>query len=71
LVEIWHRDIVECIRELIANPAFKDVTEYKPCWVFREFQDGKGLNREYSEMWTGDWWWEIQVDYNMRPKRKL
>ena len=48
-------DPVECIRDLIGNPAFKDIMVYEPVRVKREGQ------RYYSEMNTGDWWWNIQV----------
>ena len=57
-VELWHRDPVECIRELLGNPAFKNELQYKPVKIYR---NADYTNREYSEMWTGDWWWEIQV----------
>ncbi|KAF8986147.1 hypothetical protein BDQ17DRAFT_1393693 [Cyathus striatus] len=50
---------VECIKEHIGNLAFKDNLVYEPCKVFRD-KDCK--NREYGEMWTGDWWWDMQKD---------
>lgn len=60
-VELWHRDPTECIRELFGNPSFKGKQGYQPVRVFR---NDDGTNREYSEMWTANWWWEIQVtDY--------
>jgi len=40
------------------NPAFKDQQYYEPIRVYR---DADYSNREYSEMWTGDWWWNKQV----------
>ena len=30
------------------------------------YTDKEGLNRRYDEMWTGDWWWEMQVSYAVR-----
>ncbi|KAJ8486761.1 hypothetical protein ONZ45_g14559 [Pleurotus djamor] len=56
-VEVWRRDPVECIRELIANPAFKDYMAYLPEQVFA---DKEGTQRIYDEMWTGEWWWKMQ-----------
>ena len=54
-MDLWRRDPVECIRDLMGNPAFKDVIVYEPVRVKQEGQ------RYYSEMNTGDWWWNIQV----------
>ncbi|KAJ7634868.1 hypothetical protein FB45DRAFT_830357 [Roridomyces roridus] len=62
---MWHRDPVEVVRELLGNPSFQD-QGYAPIRIFKEFEEGRGdgkdcfSNREYSEMWTADWWWEIQ-----------
>ena len=57
-VELWHRNPVECIKELMGNPAFKGKQFYAPKKVYR---NEDGTNREYSEMWMGDWWWFKQV----------
>jgi|ERR1700761_1746892 len=54
-MELWMRDPLECIKDLIGNPLFKKVMKYKP---ERHWRRGK---RVYSEMWTGDWWWKMQV----------
>ncbi|KAI0665542.1 hypothetical protein C8Q78DRAFT_1072936 [Trametes maxima] len=35
-LELWRRDPVECIRELIGNPAFKDHMSYAPVKVTRD-----------------------------------
>nr|VWO99055.1 Uncharacterized protein [Ganoderma boninense] len=53
-LDLWRRDAVDCIRDLIGNPAFKDVIVYEPTRVKRDGQ------RYYSEMGTGDWWWNVQ-----------
>lgn len=57
-VELWCRNPVECIQELIGNPAFKDYLAYLP---ERVYTDEEGTNRQYDEMWTADWWWDMQV----------
>ncbi|KAL1660996.1 hypothetical protein GGF50DRAFT_129833 [Schizophyllum commune] len=58
-LELWYRDPVECIRELMGNPLFRDALCYEPG---REFeQRPHGLEEEsVNEMWTGAWWWKIQ-----------
>jgi hypothetical protein len=61
VVELWCRDPVECVRELVGNPAFRAKQHYAPYRIFKRFEDGKYSNREVNEMWTADWWWEIQV----------
>jgi hypothetical protein len=57
-VEVWLRDVVECIRELIGNPLFKNNMVYTPS---RAFKDKAGLHRLIDDMWTADWWWDTQV----------
>jgi hypothetical protein len=49
---------VECVRELIGNPAFADSMEYAP---ERIYTDKAKTNRVINETWTADWWWETQV----------
>lgn len=57
-VELWQRDPIECLRELMGNPAWKDDMAYEPEMVFT---DEEGNNRIYDEACTGDWWWKKQV----------
>ncbi|EPQ55314.1 hypothetical protein GLOTRDRAFT_129596 [Gloeophyllum trabeum ATCC 11539] len=56
-VELWYQDPVECIHELMGNPAFSGKQAYAP---ERVYADAAGRNRMYDEMWTGDWWWDVQ-----------
>ncbi|KAI5990101.1 hypothetical protein EDD15DRAFT_2170625 [Pisolithus albus] len=56
-VELWVRDPVACVRELMGNPAFDGEIAYAPEKVFTDLH---GTTRRYDEMWTGDWWWETQ-----------
>ncbi|KAJ7438105.1 hypothetical protein B0H11DRAFT_1884753 [Mycena galericulata] len=61
VVEMWYRDPLECIKELLSNPAFTN-QGYELCRIFKDQNDdGEGVNREFNEMWTADWWWTIQV----------
>ncbi|KIK32748.1 hypothetical protein CY34DRAFT_27161 [Suillus luteus UH-Slu-Lm8-n1] len=57
-LELWLRNPVDCIRELMANAEFNGVVSYTP---ERVFADVEGKVRQYDEMWTGDWLWEMQV----------
>ncbi|KAH9916939.1 hypothetical protein B0H21DRAFT_816102 [Amylocystis lapponica] len=56
-LELWFRNPLECIRELLSNPAFKDVLKYAP---ERHFADKNKDAQVTSEMWTGEWWWDLQ-----------
>ena len=61
-MELYRRDPIECIRELIGNPAFNSSMAYAPTQVFR---DKEGKVQVYDEMSTADWWWDIQVSLPM------
>ncbi|KAJ7051459.1 hypothetical protein C8F01DRAFT_999273 [Mycena amicta] len=61
-VELWHRDILECVAELLGDARLANQA-YEPQRIFESMDDGgRGVNREYSEMHTGDWWWETQLN---------
>ena len=57
-LELWFRDPVECVMELLSNPAFIDYTCFAP---ERVYSDSEGNKRIFDEMWTAEWWWETQV----------
>ena len=57
-VELWRRDPVEGIHELIGNPAFQLHMRYAPEKVFI---GAKREDRKFGEMWTLEWWWGLQV----------
>jgi hypothetical protein len=57
-VELWKRDPVKCIRDLIANPAFAEHMRFEP---ERLYEDEEGTKPIFSEMWTGEWWERLQV----------
>jgi hypothetical protein len=57
-VEFWRRDPIQCIRDLIGNPVFRNVMKYAP---ERVYCDKDGRIRMYGEAWSADWWWQIQV----------
>ncbi|KAG0695674.1 Zn-finger domain-containing protein [Suillus ampliporus] len=56
-LELWRRDPVDCIRELMGNPTFREMMAYAP---EHAFEDAEGQSRIYNEMWSGDWWWNMQ-----------
>ncbi|TBU36435.1 hypothetical protein BD309DRAFT_878371, partial [Dichomitus squalens] len=58
VVELWKRDVVECVRELIGNPLFQESMRYAP---EREYVDEEGNTRIYSNMWGANWWWDTQT----------
>ncbi|KAG1902162.1 uncharacterized protein F5891DRAFT_1127781 [Suillus fuscotomentosus] len=56
-VELWSRDPVECVKELIGNLAFKEHMAYSPA---KAYADRVGQHRVIDEMWTADWWGKKQ-----------
>ncbi|KAG1886255.1 hypothetical protein F4604DRAFT_1969781 [Suillus subluteus] len=56
-VELWSRDPVECVQELIGNPFFKADMAYSPA---KAYADRAGQHRVIDEMWMADWWGETQ-----------
>lgn len=50
------RNPVECAAELLSNPTFEGKMKFAAEWMV----DGEG-NRVVNEMWTADWWAEIEV----------
>ncbi len=67
-LELWFRDPVECVRELIGNPAFREVMAYAPEKIF---EDSDGKCEVWNEMWTADWWWNTQVRFNTAKFRDV
>ncbi|KAI6098382.1 hypothetical protein EDD16DRAFT_1767608 [Pisolithus croceorrhizus] len=41
----------------MGNPAFWDIMSYVPEWAYA---DANSETHIYDEMWTGNWWWDIQ-----------
>ncbi|KAJ7448237.1 hypothetical protein B0H11DRAFT_2247810 [Mycena galericulata] len=50
-------DPVECVRELMGNPTFRDAMQFAPQ---RAYEDEAGTTQIINEMWTAEWWWEMQ-----------
>jgi Plavaka transposase len=58
---LHYRDIVPCIRGLIGNPEFADHLVFAPK---HHYIDAERKIRVIDEMYTGDWWWFVQVCFN-------
>ena len=56
--ELWKRNPVDCIQELISNPLFSDNIRYAPEPLF---EDKEGTKPIINEMWTAEWWETVQV----------
>ncbi|KAJ7844284.1 hypothetical protein B0H13DRAFT_2411826 [Mycena leptocephala] len=58
-LELWMRNPVECIKELMSNPAFREHMAYAPERVYGT-KEGREDSRIFDEMWTAEWWWGLQ-----------
>ncbi|KAG9084587.1 hypothetical protein FRC06_003988 [Ceratobasidium sp. 370] len=58
VVVVYVRDIIGVLRELLGNPRFKRYMRYVP---ERHWQSKARRKRVFGEMWTGDWWWTMQM----------
>lgn len=54
----YYRDAIECVKYLFKKRYHKPYTVYAPVKIYnnRHRED-----RQYSEMHTGDWWWDLQT----------
>lgn len=54
--QVWFRDPVQLMRNLVANPDFKNEFDYTP---YQEY-DQQGKHR-YQDLMSGDWAWRQAV----------
>ena len=66
-LHLWKCDPIECIHKLIGNHTFQNNICFAP---ERAYKDIEGKYRIFDEMWTGDWWWNLQVSYQISIKFK-
>ena len=59
-VELYSRDIIECIRALWGDPEFSEDLILEP---ERLYADEDMTIRIFHDMNTGNWWWNTQVCY--------
>ncbi|KAI0694129.1 hypothetical protein BC835DRAFT_1415509 [Cytidiella melzeri] len=57
-LEMWFRDPMKCIRELLGNPLFRDKMIFAP---EKLSEDVDGKEDVQNEMNMGDWWWQTQL----------
>jgi len=53
--QVYCRNVLEVVKYLFGNPMFAEEMHYRAEKVF----DANG-KRLYNEIWTSDWWWEVQ-----------
>ncbi|KAG8854142.1 hypothetical protein FRB91_003976 [Serendipita sp. 411] len=58
-VTLLYWDPLQTIRELISRPSLAEYIEFSPK---RIWSDATKTSRIYSEMTTGNWWWNIQAN---------
>ena len=61
IAEVWHRNPVEVVQDLLDNASFEDCLKWTPQ---RKYRDSEGASRVFKEMNSGDWWWRLQVRKN-------
>jgi len=57
-LKFHYRDILASIRALYGNPDFQHDLIFVP---EQHFTNNERTCRIYNEMYTGDWWWSVQV----------
>ena len=57
-LDFYCRDILECIRSLFGDPRFTQGLAFAP---ERHYTSPERTCRVYNKMYTGDWWWTVQV----------
>jgi hypothetical protein len=58
VVEMYRRDVLECIQALYGDPEFAPHMVFKP---ERHYVDQDKIIQIFGDMHTGDWWWNTQV----------
>ena len=56
--QIYYRNPVNVIQALWSNPIYSNQMTFAPQ---KMWSSSERISRLYNEMWTGDWWWKIQV----------
>jgi hypothetical protein len=55
---MYSRDILECIKALYSDADFAKHLLLKP---ERHYKLNDRNQRIYDDMYTGEWWWQVQV----------
>ena len=56
--ELFYRNPLDCLKALWADPAFDGHMSFAP---EKRYSDRAKTQRLYTDMKTGDFWWEMQV----------
>jgi hypothetical protein len=67
-LEFFSRDILDCIRSLYGDPSWAADMAFAP---ERHYTSHARTSRIYSELYTGDWWWKVQVCYYSFPDESM
>src|SRR6266851_6753154 len=57
-LEFYSRNVLECIQSLYGNLQFAQDLKFAP---EQHYMCQDSCSCIYNEMYTGDWWWRIQV----------
>ncbi|KAG9090045.1 hypothetical protein FRC06_001241, partial [Ceratobasidium sp. 370] len=60
------RDIVDIVRDMMANPAFRDLLRYAPVTYWTTEEKTK---RVIGDMWSADWWPRMQEELRKQGVR--
>ena len=52
----WYRDSLEILRDMVGDKRLSPHIHWAPQKITNSKKD-----RVYSELWSGDWWWNMQV----------
>ena len=56
--QIYYQNPIDVIKSLWSNPTYADQMVFSPQKLWTSSDK---TSRLYNEMWTGNWWWKIQV----------
>ena len=60
VLDLWVRDPVAVIADLIGNPEFKSDMTYEPSWTYEE-ENGRIVEEFVDDIPSAKWMWELQV----------
>jgi len=64
-LEFYYHDVMECIQSLYGDPEFAQDLVFSP---EQHYTSAERTHCIYNEMYTGDWWWTVQV-HNHYPTK--
>jgi hypothetical protein len=61
VIEVYHRDIMQCLKALYGDPEFASFLKFRPEKHFTTSEQNGQESRQYHEMHTAKWWWKTQI----------